>query len=358
MTDARPLVIVSDEALLDEILRLAAAVGCAVERAPDLAAAGSAWARAPLVLVDEDVIEGEVALPRRARVLLVTKGAPETATWERAFAAGVQEVVSLPDGEGKLVSALADVAEGPSVPGGSVVGVIGGRGGAGASVFAAALGLAAGDDAALLVDCDPLGGGLDLVLGAESAAGARWPQLGLDGGRVPMATLRSALPEHRHRLGRVPFVSCDRFGDGPSPEGLASVVDAGRRAGKVVVCDLPRHLGRSSLAVVERADLIAVVVPAEVRACAAARRVVEGLGDRADRAHLVVRGPAPGKLMPEDAEKNVGIPLLTSMAPERYLDRYLETGEFVPRPRSPLIIAARIVLATLREQTALCEAAA
>jgi hypothetical protein len=44
--------------------------------------------------------------------------------------------------------------------------VIGGRGDAGASVLAPAIGLDAG---ALLPDCDPLGGGVDLLLGADSA---------------------------------------------------------------------------------------------------------------------------------------------------------------------------------------------
>jgi secretion/DNA translocation related CpaE-like protein len=358
MTDERALVIVSDETLLDEILRLAAAVGCEVERAPDLVSAGRSWARAPLVLIDEEVIEGEVELPRRRDVVMVTKGTPAPSTWERAFAAGVAQVLSLPDAETALVGALADIAEGPVVPGGCVVGVVGGRGGGGASVFAAALGLAAGQDNALLVDCDPLGGGLDLLLGAESADGARWPGLQLDGGRISMKVLREALPEHTHPRGRLPFVSCDRDGEGPTPEALVSVVDAGRRAGKVVVCDLPRQLDDCTRPIVARADLIVVVMPAELRACASARRVVAAMGDRGDRAKLVVRGPAPCDLAPEEAAVAARVPLLTSMAPERHLDRHIENGEFCPRPRGPLVTAARIVLAELRAATQPAEAAA
>lgn len=357
MTDDRALVIVSDETLLDEILRLAAAVGCEVERAPDLQSAGRAWARAPLVLIDEEVIEDEVELPRRRDVLLLTRGKPEPSTWQRAFAAGVQQVLSLPDAETAVVGALADIAEGPAVPGGCVVGVLGGRGGAGASTFAAALGLAAGDGGALLVDCDPLGGGLDLLLGQESADGARWPSLRLDGGRISMTALRATLPEHAHRHGRFPFLSCDRDGDGPTAAALASVVDAGRRAGKVVICDLPRHLDGTIRPVVARADLLVLVIPAEVRACVSAKRVVDALGDRADRVKLVVRGPAPGGLAPEDAAASVGVPLLTSMAPERSLDRCVENGEFTPRARGALVTAARTVLADLRETLPVAEAA-
>ena len=46
----------------------------------------------------------------------------------------------------------------------------------------------------MLVDCDPLGGGLDLVLGAEDLGGLRWPGLDVGGGRVPATALHAALP--------------------------------------------------------------------------------------------------------------------------------------------------------------------
>lgn len=347
MADERPLVIVSDETLLDEVLRLAAAVGCEIERAPDMLSAGAAWHRAPLVLVDEDVLVGEVELPRRRDILLVTKGAPAPSIWERAFAAGVQQVLPLPESEPAIVGALADIVEGPVVPGGCVIGVVGGRGGAGASVFAAALSLAAKDDEALLIDCDPLGGGLDLLLGKELAKGSRWPDLSLDGGRIALSELKSALPSYKHAHGCFPYVSCDRDGRAPTGEAIASVVDAGRRAGKVVICDLPRRLDGLQ-PVITRADLIAVVVPAELRACVAARRIVTSLGDRMDRAKLLVRGPAPGDLHPTEAAHWVRIPLLTSMPPERHLDKAIDAGAFAPRPRGPLLTAARMVLAAAR----------
>lgn len=347
MTDARPLLVVTDENLLDEILRLAAAVGCAPEVVPDVAGARDRWARAPLVLVDEAVLEAVGELPRRSAVLLVTSATPGAATWRRAVAAGVGQVVPLPAGEALLVGALADLAEGPGSPGGCVVGVLGGRGGAGASVLATAIGLAAGDSA-LLLDCDPLGGGIDLVLGAEFSDGVRWSGLHLDGGRISMATLDEALPGHRHREGRLAFVADDGAAEGPAGDAVGSVVDAGRRAGRVVVCDLSRHLDAAAEAVVRRADLLIVVVPAEVRACMSAQRLIRRLSHRSDCLRLLVRGPAPGGLTPQDAAEAVGIPLLTSMAPERNLDRALEDGNFVLRRRGPLATAARMVLAAAR----------
>ena len=119
------------------------------------------------------------------------------------MSAGAQHVISLPEGESWLVGALSDAAEGYRRKG-SVLAVVGGRGGAGASVLAAAVAVraAADGDPVLLVDCDPLGGGLDLVLGAEDAAGPRWPELTLAaaGCRPP----RCARPCPHHRSGRRP----------------------------------------------------------------------------------------------------------------------------------------------------------
>jgi secretion/DNA translocation related CpaE-like protein len=357
MTQDHPLVIARDETLFEEILRLAAAVGCEIERAPDLAAARESWQRAPLVLVDDQPFD--VELPRRMGILLVTKGPPAPETWRRAFEAGVERVVSLPEGEATLVGALADIAEGPAAYGGCVVGVVGGRGGAGASVLAATIGLVASQHAdALLVDCDPLGGGVDLLLGAELSKGPRWPEIRVGGGRVSMPSLAEALPKHRHRGGRLPFVSFDRDAVEPTAAALSSVVEAGRRAGNVVVCDLPRYFGRETGAVLERTDLVVLVVPAETRACAAANRVASKVADHCGRLRLIVRGPAPGGLSPDQAAKIVGVELLTSMAPERHLDRALETGGFEPRQRGPLASAARLVLAEARTMLEVTEAAA
>ena len=71
-----------------------------------------------------------------------------------------------------MVAALSDADDdaGPTRARGAVIAVIGGRGGAGASVFATALAHSATE--ALLVDLDPWGGGIDLLLGAETASRA------------------------------------------------------------------------------------------------------------------------------------------------------------------------------------------
>jgi secretion/DNA translocation related CpaE-like protein len=349
MTEERPLIVATDEVVLDEVLRLAAAVGCVPERLPDLAAARARWLHAPLVIVDEEAARAQVSLPRRPGVLLVCKGAPAPPTWELAFSAGVDRIVSLPEEESELIAALADVAEGPGTPGGRVVAVIGGCGGAGASVLAASVGLTASraGGRALLVDCDPLGGGVDLLFGAELTVGSRWPELTVDSGRVSMAALQEALPECGDSGGRLSFVSCDRDGPGPSGAAIAAVIEAGRRAGRTVVCDLPRHLTGAALSAVDRADLVVVVVPAALRACFAARQVVQRVDARARQVLVLVRWPSPSELSPSDVANLVGLRLLASMGPERGLGKELERGVFSPKPKGPLATASGAVLAAV-----------
>ena len=128
--------------------------------------------------------------------MLVGRGQPLVADWEAAIAVGAQHVVTLPAQDGVLMAELSDAAEAARDDGrrGAVLAVIGGRGGAGASVFATALAQSAPD--ALLIDADPWSGGIDLVLGTEAESGLRWPDLALQGGRLNLAALRDALPRH------------------------------------------------------------------------------------------------------------------------------------------------------------------
>ncbi len=83
----------------------------------------------------------------------------------------------LPEGEGWLAARVERSVRGRAPA--PLVAVVGGRGGAGASVLATALALTAArrDLEVTLLDLDPLGGGLDLLLGAEAAPGLRWGDL-------------------------------------------------------------------------------------------------------------------------------------------------------------------------------------
>jgi secretion/DNA translocation related CpaE-like protein len=333
--------------LADEVGRLAAAAGCEPEWVTDPGSLREKWITAPLLLLDADAAASAASagLPRRDSVVIVA-AAPEPELWRRAVAVGAEHVAVLPDAEAWLVGAFSDSVESPAAPGG-VLAVLGGRGGAGASVFAAAVAVAAVESGrrSLLVDCDPLGGGVDLVLGAEDVAGLRWSGLALGGGRVPAAALHAALPAPR--LGDksgLTVLSCDREGAGPDAAAVRTVCGAGRRAGETVVCDVPRHPCESGTAALESADLAVLVIPAEVRACAAAAAVAARVLRYGIALHLVVRGPAPGGLTPADVSRALNLPLLAAMRPQPGLAGALDRGVVPGRGRGPLATAARRVL--------------
>jgi secretion/DNA translocation related CpaE-like protein len=355
MDTARPLTVMHNEPLLDQILQLAAVAGCELDRAPDIIAARRRWGEAPLILLDQTAVAACAAanLPRRPGIVVLSPTEPPPDFWPQALAIGVAKVLTLPAGEGWLLGAFADATDRPATAAGRVVAVLGGRGGAGASVLAAAIALIALRQGhhALLIDGDPYGGGLDLVLGAEIDAGLRWPELHIQGGRVPATALRSALPGRTAGAARLSVISCDRDGPGPEPEAMAAVIDAGRRAGDTVVVDLPRHPSEVAGAALDRTDLAVLVVPAEVRACAAARRVAESIRQRGVRPHVLVRGPAPAGLPAADVARAVGAPLLTAVRAEPALSRALERGGLRPRAKGPLATAATAVLNALPTPT-------
>ncbi|GAA3460235.1 septum site-determining protein Ssd [Saccharothrix longispora] len=346
----RPVVLVSDAVLLDEVLHAAAVVGCEVERVADAPALRARWHAAPVVVLDEASAGAAGELPRRPGVHVVATGPPGEATWRRAVALGAEQVLELPTGQAALRAAFADALDGPSGDG-RVLAVLGARGGAGASVLAVAVGQAvlSSGGHGLLVDCDPLGGGLDLTLGAERQEGLRWPTLHLKGGRVPAAALRSALPGRTGKRGSLTVLSCGRTGPGPEPAAVVAVVEAGRRAGGTVVCDVPRQLTAAACAALDRADLAIMVVPADVKACMAAQPLVDQVTDRGVRLRAVVRGPSPGGLTSGEVAEAVDLPLLTSMRPARRLAAALDQGRFPDTTRGPLAKAAREVLAALND---------
>jgi len=218
---------------------------------------------------------------------------------------------------------------------------------AGATTLAAALAVTASraDRRVLLVDADPLGGGMDLVFGGESDAGLRWPDLGSTRGRLPSATLTGALP----RLNDLSVLSWDR-GDvlRVPPEAMAAVLEAGRRSCGLVVVDLPRALDEASRIVLSLASLVLLVVPAEVRAAAAATRMATQLAPLCADLRLVVRGPAPSGLRCDEVAGALGLPLVGYLRPEPGLELALERGEPPGRrSRGPLSTLCQSVLADL-----------
>jgi secretion/DNA translocation related CpaE-like protein len=324
---ARPLVCTEDELILDPLLRLAAAAGVQVELAGDAGAVRAQWTGPPLIVIGADQADrlASARLQRRPGVVLVGTDGNDPALWRRAVALGAERVALLPDDEAWLVDELADVAEGTRRHA-VVVGVVGGRGGAGASVLAAALAMSAVPRGltTMLVDADPLGGGLDLVLGAEDVSGLRWPDLAMTRGRVGGGMLRGHLPDRQG----LSVLSWDR-GDvlAVPAEAVNAVIGAASRAWDLVVIDLPRTRDEAVEEALGRCTSTLLVVPAEVRAVAAAARVAASLAPVAADLQAVVRGPAPSHLRATDVADALGLPLAAELEPEPGLSQALERGE-------------------------------
>jgi hypothetical protein len=160
------------------------------------------------------------------------------------------------------------VPRGEVVGVGIAVGVIGGSGGVGASTFAAVLAWAA---RGTLVDLDPWGGGIDVLLGIEAVPGARWSGVRVGGGRLDPALLSAGLP----RWAGVPVLAVDRS---PPAGGVGEVLAAVAELGCTVL-DLPRAPSPAREAALEECGLVVVLAHAGVRQLSAARAVVSALPD-------------------------------------------------------------------------------
>jgi secretion/DNA translocation related CpaE-like protein len=198
----------------------------------------------------------------------------------------------------------------------------------------------------MLVDADPYGGGADLIFGGEHAAGLRWPDIATASGRIGGGELREALPS----MGELAVLSWDRGDPLDLPAAaMSSVLAAAERVCDLVVVDIPRRFDDATHVVLAAADIVLLIVPAEIRAAAAAARIAASVTRLADDVRLVVRGPAPGGLGALDLANTLGLPLAGHLKAEPDLDSALERGE-VPagRGRGPLAEFCRRLLDGIR----------
>ncbi|MCP3015375.1 hypothetical protein NGM33_18800 [Nocardiopsis dassonvillei] len=262
-------------------------------------------------------------------------------------------VLLLPRDEALLVDLLARASSPGRAPA-PTVSVVGGRGGAGASLLAVALALAgerAGRSTALL-DADPFGCGPDVYLGcdrAPSPAPGRWTGWGdllRRRGRVRWRDLRAGLPG----TSRVSVLTWTRGREptGPLPVGaVRAVLSSARDGTDLVVADLPRSFDPATTVFLNRSDLVLLVVPADVPSVVAATRTVARLREETRTVRLVVRG-ARGELSADVVSRALKVDLGADLPSEPGLARSLAAGDVPARhPRSPLARFADRVVAGL-----------
>ncbi|MDO9378155.1 MAG: septum site-determining protein [Nocardioidaceae bacterium] len=351
-TDPRPdatVVVTDDEQVLEELLRLCAAADVVPVVVGDVGAARRAWSGAAALVVDASLAArlAEHGPPRRRGVHVVAGTHDGLGAWSAAVALGAEGVHVLPDDERLLVEALA-VASEPARTGSLLLSVVAGSGGAGASTLAAAVAVTASrrGAAALLVDADRLGGGIDLLVGAEDAHGLRWPDLAGTHGRIGGDSLRDALP----RAGGLSVLSWGR-GDATEvpPEAMRSVLAAARRAGPVVVVDTPRRVDEAAEEALLAADLTVMVVAADVRGVAAATRTLAAVREVTSAVGVVVRGPGPSGLDADQVAETLDLPLLARLREDRRVAASVDEGLGpVPRRRGAVLAAATQLLAAVQ----------
>lgn len=338
-----PLVVTRDEILLDELLRLAAAAGVTPEVAGDAGAALRAWAVAPVVLVGADLAAdvARISPPRRAGVHVVSWQDASSDLFRWALLVGAENVSSLPASGEWVVETLTDLDDARPA-GGLVVGVVGGSGGAGATTFACALGqLASREGPACVVDADPLGPGIDRVLGLEHHDGVRWEELCRTTGRLSARSLREALPS----VGPLGVLTWSAGRSEPLTAFAArEAMSAARRGHDTVVIDLPRGHDAVVDELTARCDVVLVVVSPTLAGVAAAARVCASYAD-CGRLRVVVRGRG---LDERDVGRALGVPVMASMGDQRGLAESIDLGLGPVRSRrGPLGRAAASVLAGL-----------
>jgi len=340
-----PLLVTDDDLLVADLVRLSAAAGVTPRVARDSADALRAWAAAPLVLVGADRAAdlARCRPPRRSRVHVVGRGALPDDLFREALAIGAESVAGLPRSESWLVESLTDVGDGAAAAG-MTVGVVGGAGGVGATVFAAALGqVCAERGPTLVVDADVLGAGMDRVLGLEQADGVRWDALMQATGRLSARSLREALPR-RDRLSVLTW-PVDRAGT-LQAFAVREALSAGRRGFATVVVDLPRHPDPVVDEVLARCDVVLLVSTLTVPAVTAASRVARRLSPAAGTG-LVLRGGSAG-ITPREVGRLLELPVLATMGDQRGLDEAISLGVGPLRSRrGALARAARQAAAAL-----------
>jgi secretion/DNA translocation related CpaE-like protein len=347
---SRPEVeVVSREAsLIGRATDVAAAAGCAVLRADDLAGVHPTRAVACLLGLDAADQLARSGLARRSSTVLIGVDGQERLLWQVAGEAGAAGAVCLPSGSAWLVRWLHGRMHGDPDRRCVVAPVVSAAGGVGASTLAAALavGAAAAGLSPLLVDAHPGPAGVDLLLGDVHVA-AHWDRFaGIRGFLDPKALQTLPVLEGVRCLGWA--------GSSAHPlwqGALGSVVSAAARSHDLVVVDAGLH--PDGLLELPRASRPVLLVPASWRGALAAQPRLAALREAFDAPPLVVVRDIGGKGDPRSWLRHYeGSQVLLADFDPGVIDDEEQCRPPGTRPRSALGRLARELLAALARQPA------
>ncbi|HEY5514947.1 MAG TPA: septum site-determining protein Ssd, partial [Pengzhenrongella sp.] len=198
--------------------------------------------------------------------------------------------------------------------------VLGGSGGVGASTLAVGLACAGTSvGATSLVDLDALGGGIDLLLGAERVPGWRWDRLRAARGQI--GELRREVPE----VAGLTLVSMGRDGaTSLTRDAVAAVLASLSRSSDLVVMDVGRSLDAGAREALRASDRTVVVCAQDVRGVAAARMTLAAA--EATAAGVVVRMRRGGAIRGGEVATALRLPLLGTIPHDAALAPAAERG--------------------------------
>ena len=238
------------------------------------------------------------------------------------------------------------------------VAVVGACGGVGTSTFAAALArVMARQSTVTLVDAVDASGGLDLLLGVEYAAGARWPDLNVGGqaksggAAISAADLRAALPTTADGIA---VLSAARASGGVADSfrldrsAVDAVVTSLAEGGAGAVIDMPALDPAAVGSMVPGAcQHVIVVTASEVRPTARAAQLIAQLEAHKIPCSLVVRHRGWSGMSVAEVEELTRVDAVAVIPHFKRLPKAMETAGLPERLPRGLHTAAQRVLETV-----------
>lgn len=294
-----------DPVIIEAVEVSAAALEVELRVEGEAIAVKEAWAGAAVRLLGVE-LAARWGAPGRGEAHLVGVSAAELA---RCSAELGLPVLPLPEGQSRLAGVLAAAMRPQATS--RTVAVLGASGGLGTSTLTAALAILAAraGKKAVAVDLARGSGGIDLLVGAETTDGLRWP--GLAQARGELGDVFAALPE----VVGARFLAQGRQGEPPPEPAVEAVLGALARSSDVIYLDAGRGPAPP------QAERCLVLVGADVCSVAAAQR----LGS-VRAAGLVVRSGQGRRIPAAAVARSLSVDCAGALPHDKALPRLAELG--------------------------------